>query len=221
MARIIIQLFCFILPWFMRRAILNSIGMKLHPESRIGYTIIYSKEVILERRAYIGHLNLIKGLQVLHLEEEARIGNLNWISSMGTKLADSVAWTAPPHCALYLGKSASITHQHLIDCSDNVAIGKYATVAGWRTQILTHSIDIEIGRQSVAPVHIGEFAFLGSGCIVLKGSKLPNKSVLAAGALLARKYEEEHTLYAGLPAQAVKQLSPDAKYFNRTESRVW
>jgi acetyltransferase-like isoleucine patch superfamily enzyme len=44
---------------------------------------------------------------------------------------------------------------------------------------------------------------------------MPDYCVLGAGAVLPRPVVDTHTLYAGVPARAVKKLPPDWKYFTR------
>jgi acetyltransferase-like isoleucine patch superfamily enzyme len=93
-------------------------------------------------------------------------------------------------------------------------------VAGARSQILTHAIDFKRNRQVSAPVRIGRYCFVGTACVVLKGARLPECSVLAAGSTLARAYDETFTLYSGVPALPVKALDRDAEYFRRTRGHV-
>lgn len=45
-------------------------------------------------------------------------------------------------CELILEESAGITSRHYIDCNGGVYIGAFTTVAGIKSQILTHSINI-------------------------------------------------------------------------------
>ncbi len=45
----------------------------------------------------------------------------------------------------------------LIDCTARVRIGAFATIGGFRSQLLTHSIDFEAGRQTAEPIEIGEY----------------------------------------------------------------
>lgn len=110
---------------------------------------------------------------------------------------------------------ASISSQHRLDCSDRITLGPFSTLAGWNSQVLTHSINLESSRQECAPVTIGAYSFVGTQSVLLAGTSLPARSVLGAGSVLQRAYEEEFFLYAGVPAKPVKALSQDMKYFHR------
>ncbi len=119
-----------------------------------------------------------------------------------------------------MGEHSAITNQHLIDCTSEVSIGAFATFGGFRSQILTHSIDITASRESSAPVSIGSYAFVGTDCVLLGGSSLPDYSVLGAKSLLNKKYSDTFWLYAGIPARPVKQLATDLRYFTRATGYV-
>ena len=99
-------------------------------------------------------------------------------------------------------------------------MGAFATEAGFRSQLLSHSIDLEKNRQNASPISIGERCFVGTGCIVLAGAKLPAYSVLGAGAVLNKAFTESHMLYAGQPAKPLKQLDSSYLYFVRETGSV-
>jgi len=146
---------------------------------------------------------------------------LNWISGFPKDVnllhfADQTD-RAPK---LTLGDHAAITNRHLIDCTDAVTIGRYSTFAGFKSQILTHSISIVDSRQRSGPVVIGDYTFVGTASIILPNSCLPSCSVLGAGSVLNKKYIDEYFLYAGNPARPVKKLECDSAYFIRTTGYV-
>ena len=55
---------------------------------------------------------------------------------------------------------------------------------------MTHSIDLAAGRQASAPVVIGEYGFVGTNCVLLGGSVLPERCVLGAKSLLNKAWTE-------------------------------
>src|SRR3546814_6415499 len=48
--------------------------------------------------------------------------------------------------ALIMHEHSGITRKHLLDCSDTIEIGKFSLVAGWRSQIMTQSPDLDRKR---------------------------------------------------------------------------
>jgi len=171
-------------------------------------------------RARIGHLTRIKGLQELSIGEAASLGHLNWITAF--PLGHQRHFTDPNRDpSLLIERHAAITHRHLIDCTDKVVVGEFSTVAGWRSQILTHAIDVAESRQASAPISIGRYCFVGTGVIILKGATLPDYSILGAGSALAGTMRDNFTLYSGVPAGAVRPLDQNSKYFLRAEGYVY
>jgi hypothetical protein len=209
------------LPWFLKRPLLQSLlGYRLHPTSHIGLSLIAAEQVELGACARIGHLNVVRGLRRLELGPHAIIAQLNWITGFPTGPSRHFVHQPERQPELRLAEHSALTSRHLLDCTNRISIGRFTTFAGFRSQILTHSIDLVAGRQTSAPVEIGAYCFVSSACVLLPGAKLPDYCVLAAGAVLPRPVTETHTLYAGVPARAVKQLPTDWKYFTRAQGFV-
>ena len=122
--------------------------------------------------------------------------------------------------SLVIERHAAITHRHLIDCTDRVVVGEYSTIAGWRSQILTHAIDVRLSRQRAASISIGRYCFVGTGVVILKGARLPDYSILSAGSVLAAAMSDSFMLYSGVPAVAVKPLDRASSYFHRPQGFV-
>jgi acetyltransferase-like isoleucine patch superfamily enzyme len=216
-----LQFLMFALPWSWRRSLLQrTLGFDLAPTSRIGFSLVLCKYCHLESGAVIKHFTVIKGMESLILHANASIGKGNWIA--GFPLGDKVHFLSDKnrYPRLVLGEGSAITGRHIVDCTDSVTIGAFSTIAGFRSQILSHSISISKCVQEARPVEIGSYCFVGTGCIILAGSRLPSYSVLAAGSVLAKAYEEEYMLYAGIPALPQKQLAVDSKYFLRNRGYV-
>jgi acetyltransferase-like isoleucine patch superfamily enzyme len=209
------------LPWALRRRLLNKLlGFEIESSAWIGYSILDVKKLKMSEGSRIGHLTYAKGLTELRLEFFARLGNLNWITGFPDDDPRTFSADVDRNPALSIGMHSAITHRHLIDCTNEVRIGTYTTVGGWRTQILTHGIDLMLSRQTSRPVVIGSYCFVSTGSILLKGSRLPDRSVLSAGSVLVTEESEECALYSGVPAQKVRDLAPDSAYFARKEGFV-
>jgi acetyltransferase-like isoleucine patch superfamily enzyme len=174
--------------------------------------------MVLEPGAAIGHFTMVNPIGLLQLGRNATIGRGNRI--VGAQRAPQFSSEPDRISALILEEEASITRDHLIDCSNTVRIGRFTIFAGWRSQILTHSPNFDKSRQVSAPVTIGEYSFIGTGCIILKGVDFPSRSILAAGSVYSRSHAQECTIYAGNPAGPAKPLAPDTAYFRRPAGRM-
>jgi acetyltransferase-like isoleucine patch superfamily enzyme len=222
MTSICIQFLLMLLPWRLRRPALQAFfGYEIDPTARIGFSIISVGKLHMGPGACIGHLTRVKGLQELSIGEAALLGNLNWVTAFPLGHETHFAADLNRNPSLIINRHAAITHRHLIDCTDRVIVGEFTTVAGWRSQILTHAIDVRLSRQSAAPITIGKFCFVGTGAIVLKGASLPDYSILSAGSVLTGTMSDTYTLYSGVPAVAVKTLDRESAYFQRVQGFVY
>jgi acetyltransferase-like isoleucine patch superfamily enzyme len=211
-----------LLPWSARRSILEKqFGYSIHPTSRIGLAWICPRRLIMEENSRIGHFTLCKNIDLLHLGANSIIGQLNWITGFPSGESRHFAHQTDRHPELILEAHAGISSRHLIDCTARVRIGAFATVAGFRSQLVTHSIDLPAGRQSSEPIEIGEYSFIGTEAVILGGAALPHHSVLAAKSLLNKKWDAPYHLYGGVPAKPLKELPQDMEYFRRKEGFVW
>jgi acetyltransferase-like isoleucine patch superfamily enzyme len=217
-----VKILSFFLPWALRRRLLNRwFGFRIHPSARIGLSWIFPKKLVMEPGARIGHFNVAIHLDKIEMKAGATIGRGNWITGFpigtGSKHFCHQTDRKPE---LFMGECAAITKKHHIDCTHFIYIGKYATLAGYYSQLLTHSIDVFENRQDSLPIYIGDFTFVGTNVVVLGGAVLPSYSVLGAKSLLNKTYENEWTLYGGVPAQPITEIRREAKYFRRENGFV-
>lgn len=212
----------FALPWPMRRRFLERrFGYSIHPTSRIGLAWIAPRRLVMEENSRIGHFNFCKNIDLLHLGAHAIIGQLNWITGFPSGDSRHFAHQPARSPELVLGQHAGVSSRHFFDCTNHIRIGAFATIAGFRSQFVTHSIDLAAGRQSSEPIEVGEYCFVGTNSVLLGGSELPHHSVLSAKSLLNKRWEEPFQLYGGVPAKPLKELSPEMEYFRRQEGFVW
>jgi carbonic anhydrase/acetyltransferase-like protein (isoleucine patch superfamily) len=209
------------LPWGIRRSLLEKrFRYKIDPSCKLGLSWIFPSRLIMEKGSRIDHLSVCKNIDLLHLRAHASIGRGNWITGFPLGPSLHFAEEKDRRPELIVGEHAAITHRHLIDCTNSVTIGKFTTFAGFQSQIITHSIDIETNRQTSAPVRVGDYCFIGTNCVLLGGSALPDFCVLGAKSLLNKSFTETYQLYGGVPARPIEKLYPDCKYFQRTEGFV-
>ena len=218
---ILLRAFTLLLPWPLRRSAMRWwFGYDLHPTSRIGWSWVFPRRLVMGAHASIGHLTVCKDLDSLVMGDHAIIGRLNWITGFPKDGPGHFVAQPDRRPELMIGEHASITNRHIIDCTDRVEIGRFTTVAGFRTQVLTHSIDLAACRQAASPVTIGTYCFIGTDAVILGGSSLPDYSVLGAKSLLNQRLELTHRLYAGVPAREVKVIDRSSLYFTRSEGFV-
>lgn len=209
------------LPWSLRRRALNLLfGFRIAPGARVGKSLLLVDRCELGAGSRVGNMTMVKGLALLRLDVHARLGNLNWVTGLSSANTRHFMNEPDRDPTLIIERHAAITNRHLVDCTNRVTIGEYATIGGFHTQILTHSVDMATSRQSSAPVVIGAYAFTGTGALILKGAVLPDKSILSAGSVLGKAMTEPGMLYSGNPAAPVRALETDGGYFTREHGYV-
>lgn len=207
-----------VLPWPLKRFLLHRCyGFDLDPAAHIGLAWIYPRRLRMEAGSRIDSFTVAVNLDALELGQMALIGRGNWITGFATGTT-SLHFAHQPNrrAELLLGAHASITKNHHIDCTNRITVGPFTTIAGYRSQLLSHSIDLLHNRQHSEPISIGAYCFVGSNCVILGGSVLPDHCVLGALSLLNKPHSEAWSLYAGQPAKLVKPIDPRAAYFSRT-----
>lgn len=219
----IINFLVVLFPWKVRRFILiRFYHYQIHPTARIGLSYIYPKHLIMEEGAYIGHLNVAVHLDKMILRENVTIARNNWITGFPVAAnSKHFAHDKERKSELIIGKESAITKNHHIDCTNSIHIGDYVTLAGYNSQLLTHSIDVYKSRQDSHPITIGDYCFVSTGVVILGGATLPSYSLLAAGAVLTKSFEKEWVIYAGVPAKPIKNIPTDARYFHREQGFVY
>lgn len=219
---VIIRCFVVLLPWKLKWWVLNKFfHYQIHPKAHIGLSYIFPRHLIMEEGAKIGHLNVAIHLDKMILKKNSIIDRGNWITGFPTGTTSRhFSHNKDRKSELIIGCEAAITKNHHLDCTDSVQIGDFTTIAGYNSQLLTHSINIYDGCQDCHPITIGDYCFVSTGVKILGGSHLPDYSVLGAGAVLNKQYVDTYRLYAGVPARSVKDINKDAKYFNRLSGFV-
>lgn len=194
----------------LKNALLRSAGHRIAPTATARANLVWGVDrFVMEPGSSINRGNAIKGMREVRLGAGSSIGRTNLVSAHGAyrRLAEGAR--------LILGERAYITSRHELDCSGSLILGDFAALAGFRSQVLSHSIDLARNAQTAHPVHIGARSFVGARTLLLGGSSLPARSVLAAGSVLTATPREEPGLWAGVPARRKGDIS--GAWFDRTE----
>jgi len=204
-----------VLPWSIRRRLLNRVlGWAIHPNARIGVSIIDVEDLRLGDGAAIGHANFISRLRKLHMGPGAQIGKMNWIR-VATALAPQGEDEAPGE--LIMGDASGMTGQHFVDCSGGLYFGAGSMLGGCRTTIMTHQIDVPARRQRGHATYIGDRALVASNCTIGPGTSLAAESLIAMGSNARGACVETGVIYAGNPARPHGVFeAPADDYFNFT-----
>ncbi len=215
---LIVKLITFLLPWRLKRFLLiRFFKYEIHPSAKIGYSWIYPKKLIMNSNSKIGNLNIAVHLDLISIGKYSSISRGNWITGFPSKTnSKHFSHQTERESKLLIGEHSAITKNHHIDCTSTITIGNFVTIAGYNSQLLTHSINILENRQDSSPIIIGDYCFVSTNVVVLGGAHLPSYSVLGAKAMLNKKMNQEYCLYGGIPAKFISEIPKTAKYFNRS-----
>lgn len=114
---------------------------------------------------------------------------------------------------LIIGDGTAIQFYFHCGAASRVTIGRNVLMGG-RVYITDHDHSYdepdlsarESPRLKVAPVEIGDGAFLGEGCVILKGVRVGKRAVVAANAVVTRDVPD-FAVVAGVPARPIRVLS--------------
>jgi acetyltransferase-like isoleucine patch superfamily enzyme len=106
-----------------------------------------------------------------------------------------------------IGRGSHIVAHHSIDIGSDVFTGPYVYVTDQNHQY--EDPDVPIGRQWPvnSAVSIGAGCWLGTGTVILPGSRLGRNVVVAAGSVV-RGEVPDHCVVAGVPAKVVRSYVP-------------
>ena len=201
--------------WILARLL----GHRIARTARVGFSLVDVDRLVLGPGATIGSLNVVRGLRVARLDPEARIGTMNWISA-SPRVSGLFPHAPGRRPALWLREGSAITRRHLLDVSDQIVLDPFCILAGSGSEILTHAIDLDAGEQRTARVRIGARSFVGTRAILLAGARVPDRCVVAAGAVVTGPLAASLTLYGGVPARPLGPLRADAGFFTRRDAHV-
>jgi acetyltransferase-like isoleucine patch superfamily enzyme len=235
--RFLASLIATVLPWSMKRFVYRLLGHEIDATARVGLSLLVADHIRLGPGASIGHLNLIlvddlvldrdteirqlnviRHCDLVHLEEGATIGGLNLVNGTGRSSKYMTELDRTP--ALLMGAHATITYGHFLDTSDTIRLDAFSGLAGWGSQLLTHSVDVHTAKHVTAPIVIGEHSVVATAAVILQGGELPHHCLMGANSLLNKKLKTPYRLYGGTPATEQGELDPKMGIFLREVGEI-
>lgn len=198
----------------LKNVVLRWLGHAIGRDVRIGPCAVDGvRRFELGTGARIGGGNTFRGLTLVSLGADARIGQWNWITCAPLLLDGG-----PDRGTLGLADHATIVSRHYIDCSGGVFLETYAVLGGLRSVLLTHQADYRTSTLSADRITIGAYSLVNACNNLVQGTNVPARSVTTMGAVLLPGLEAEGRLYGGVPARDIKPV--EGRWFHRTDARI-
>jgi maltose O-acetyltransferase len=111
-----------------------------------------------------------------------------------------------------IGNNSVINQKCRLDTRGGIFIGNNVSISS-EVQILTvdHDIQSRIFEARTGAVLIGDFVFIGTRAIILKGVTLGNGSVVCAGAVVSKNVKP-FSVVAGVPAREICKRTTELDY---------
>jgi len=183
--------------------ILNLLGHKVHPKSKVGFSLLWiNNELVLNEASLIGDFNLIL-IDNLAIDRNGRIGDRNkllgpydFILGKAAAIGNGNSCYRAPlgvtqgKAILRLGELSKITSFHRIDCTCTITMGDYCTLAGHESQLWTHSYYHDRtgpGRFRLdGPIEIGNNVNIGSRSVITCGVRIADGITIGANSSISK-----------------------------------
>ena len=112
---------------------------------------------------------------------------------------------------LELGDNFAISSSSTISCYKHIKFGKDIQFS-WDCLVMdsdTHAIIDENGKRMNQDKEIifGDKVWIGNGCMILKGTHVPNNCVIGARSVIVGCKFDDHTIIVGSPAKSIKKIT--------------
>lgn len=195
-------------------------GYSIGRDVRIGISLIRVGKLTVGDHARIGSLTVFRDIPEVRIGSCCVIaGRTQFYSHREFSRSDSISIRR--NCPqLIVGEHSFIGGGHLFDIQDSVIIGRFTTVAGTRSTVFTHQLDVASCQHVTKPVSIGDYCMVGSDVKFVPGARVPSYCVVGMGAVVTKRFEDPYCLIAGNPARVVRRLAPDSAYFCRSVGHI-
>lgn len=100
----------------------------------------------------------------------------------------------------------TVSCSEYIELGDNVLCGWNCTLIDWDGHGIYLKEDIYKRNMINEPkkINIGKHCWLASNVTILKGTCLPNETIIACNSCISKSFDEENTIIAGNPGKVIK-----------------
>ena len=119
-------------------------------------------------------------------------------------LASGNRWDIGPEASVTVGTKSYFGPSTKVIVESGLTIGDGCAIS-WDCQFLDSDHHVLADRAAGGtPISIGDRVWIGSGVTVLRGSRIADGCVVAAGAVVRGTFDEPGTLIGGVPARVLR-----------------
>jgi acetyltransferase-like isoleucine patch superfamily enzyme len=189
-----------------KRWALRALGNNIADDALIAPQVVLGCGVFsVGESAIIERFNIFRNLATIRMDGHNLIGSWNQFTAAPEyqSYSDRVGM-------LWMKEHSFVTNRHYVDCSGQVILGAYAAIAGIKSIFQSHELDLVDNKTTIGRVVLADRAVTSTACVMLKDSFLPERSMLAAGAVMVKAKEGSGPppsgLYGGTPARFIKEI---------------
>jgi acetyltransferase-like isoleucine patch superfamily enzyme len=178
--------------------------------TRLGRIWIRSQGVKLGRGGWIHGLPEIRRIKgsLIQIGDNVTLCSLARLNPLSPNRRISLVTNTP--AARIIIKDGAGIGSSVLSCSVGITIGCHARIGAdcviADTDFHGFPLD-EAPPVKSAPIEIGDYVFIGTRSIILKGVKIGNRSVIGAGSVVTSSIPE-NSLAAGNPARVIRAFAP-------------
>ena len=201
---------------FMIRSLLNLDTNRAVTVVKYLYYRLRGKKIIAHTNAIIDGIGNINTLGNLYLGTQyvgfSHSKDITYLNVRGTLTVNS-RFLIGRGCRVDIGPNAIcelgsgyINVNSKIVISHGLKIGNNVSIA-WDCEFLDddfHQLFWDGKKEKENKIEIGDHVWIGSGVKILKGVKIGNNNVIAAGTIVTKSFTDQNVLIAGNPARIVK-----------------
>ncbi len=148
------------------------------------------------------------GEQWIHIGEDTLVGP--YVSISAGMVPGQVMITDPvvrigDRCTI--GRGSHIVGHFDLEIGDDVQTGPYVYITDQNHGYEDPDAVVHVQWPTDVPVHIGSGSWLGTGAVILPGTRLGRNVVVGAGAVVRGSFPD-HCVLAGVPARIVRRYVP-------------
>jgi serine acetyltransferase len=159
-------------------------------------------------------LGAVFGQRWIHIGKDTLIGPSVSLSAgmvPGQKMVSDPVVSIGDRCMI--GRGSHIVGHFSVEVGDDVHTGPYVYITDQNHGYENPDEVVHSQWPNDVPVVIGDGSWLGTGVVVLPGTRLGQNVVVGAGSIVRGKFPD-HCVIAGVPAKVVRRYTPEAGWMS-------